>query len=303
MKAKTADIGVIVGRFQVAELTTAHKDLIQGVIDKHDKVIIFLGQSITKVTLNNTLDFESRQAMILQEFPDVGTVYIRNSKSDKDWSNELDLNISLLVGPNQTVTLYGSRDSFLKSYTGRYPTQELIQTSFISGTEHRKECRNKVRKSSDWRAGAIWAVNNQYIRPMMTVDNAIFDGIRQYILLGRKKDEKKYRFIGGFLGNNELVEDAVRRETKEETDLEVIGLTYVESLIVDDWRYRSEVEKITTLFFYSAIKEGHPRPGDDMYELRWFKCAELTEDEFEDTHKPLFRSLSNHLNIFNGKKL
>jgi len=73
MKEKTSasgqDVGIIIGRFQVHQLTQAHKELIQFVIDRHTKVVIFLGLSPLLVTRNNPLDFESRKQMILKEFP------------------------------------------------------------------------------------------------------------------------------------------------------------------------------------------------------------------------------------------
>jgi bifunctional NMN adenylyltransferase/nudix hydrolase len=53
----------------VPELHDAHKDLIETVCDKHDKVIIFLGLSPLMVTRENPLDFESRKQMILEQFP------------------------------------------------------------------------------------------------------------------------------------------------------------------------------------------------------------------------------------------
>lgn len=40
----TADCGVIVGRFQVAELHEGHRALIEGVMGRHKKVIILLGR-------------------------------------------------------------------------------------------------------------------------------------------------------------------------------------------------------------------------------------------------------------------
>ena len=36
-------VGVIVGRWQVPDLHAAHKELIQQVLDKHPRVIIFVG--------------------------------------------------------------------------------------------------------------------------------------------------------------------------------------------------------------------------------------------------------------------
>ena len=51
---KKADIGVIVGRFQVHDLTEGHRDLIDTVANRHDKVIVFLGTPRdSKLTRNN----------------------------------------------------------------------------------------------------------------------------------------------------------------------------------------------------------------------------------------------------------
>ena len=43
LRFKEFNVGVIVGRFQVPELHRMHHDLIQSVIDRHEKVYIFLG--------------------------------------------------------------------------------------------------------------------------------------------------------------------------------------------------------------------------------------------------------------------
>jgi nicotinamide mononucleotide adenylyltransferase len=37
------DCGIIIGRFMIHELHSMHIDLIQTVLDKHDRVIVFLG--------------------------------------------------------------------------------------------------------------------------------------------------------------------------------------------------------------------------------------------------------------------
>lgn len=41
LRFKNFNVGVIVGRFQVAELTVGHHDLIQSVIDRHEKYMYF----------------------------------------------------------------------------------------------------------------------------------------------------------------------------------------------------------------------------------------------------------------------
>ena len=86
----TADVGVIIGRFQVPELHSAHIELIESVRSYHQKVIIFLGVSPLLVTANNPLDFESRKQMILEKYPDVNVLYIKDIVNDSVWSKRLD---------------------------------------------------------------------------------------------------------------------------------------------------------------------------------------------------------------------
>lgn len=285
------DVGVIVGRFQVDNLHEGHIDLIQRVIDSHSKVIIFLGLSPCKCTVNNPLDFEARKQMILSRFPNVIVLYILDQYSDVAWSDNLDSQIKNIVGPNQSVVLYGSRDSFIKYYSGKYECSELEQTVFISGTDIRKKIANNVVASPEFRKGVIWTVNNQYPKCFPTVDAAIIKDF-SHILLGKKDKEPKYRFPGGFVSPGETFETAVLREAYEETGLFFKEPPrYLGSFVINDWRYRSEVDKITSAFFILNYSEGIPTPGDDIHELRWFPLAKSLEDVIVEEHKAMLFQL------------
>jgi len=288
---KSYDVGVIVGRFQTDEPTDAHKELIQHVIDKHERAIVFLGLSPCKCTVKNPLDFEARKQMILDEFPDVTVLYIKDVHSDHLWSQTLDDMIADVTGPQQKVLLYGGRDSFIEHYFGSYDTQELEQRTFISATARRKTLSNKVKASKDFRHGVIWATMNQWPKCFPTVDVAILSADHKRILLGRKKNEDKFRLIGGFVSPGETFEDAAIREVREEAGLNIRSLYYTKSVVIDDWRYRSEVDKITTALFVTSDFSGRPEPGDDIYEVRWFDYNEELIYEIIDTHKRLFAVL------------
>ena len=252
-----ADVAVIAARFQVHELHSAHEDLIKSVCNEHDKVIIFLGLSPLMVTQNNPLDFESRKQMILKQFPEVNVLYIKDVNNDEAWSERLDEQISDIVSPNQSVVLYGSRDSFIDHYSGKFNTIELQQETFISGTEIRKSIGRKVKNTPAFRAGVIWAAYNQYPKVYATVDVAILDEDEKRLLLARKPFEKLYRFVGGFADpKSSSYEEDARREVAEEAGIEITDPQYVGSYYIDDWRYRSEVDKIKTLFFKARIMFG-----------------------------------------------
>jgi bifunctional NMN adenylyltransferase/nudix hydrolase len=185
----SADVGVIIGRFQVHNLHAAHIDLIQTVCDKHKKVIVCLGLSPLKATKNNPLDFESRKKMIEAKFPEVLVIYAKDCVDDKVWTKKIDTQIKDLIGANHSVILYGSRDSFIKHYSGVFKTQELVPTINVSGSELRKDISRSVMNTSDFRAGAIWATQQQFDTCYPTVDIAIFNEDGTQILMARKEGE------------------------------------------------------------------------------------------------------------------
>lgn len=289
-----ADVGVIIGRFQVPDLHEAHIDLIQSVLDRHPKVIIFLGLSPCKTTYNNPLDFESRKQMILQRFPDINVLYIKDEASDEVWSRKLDTQIEDLLGANQTVLLYGSRDSFISHYHGNNKVVELESDRVVSGTELRREASNRVKASPDFRHGVIWGVNNQYPSCMACVDIAIVDTSALRVLLARKPNEKLYRFVGGFSSPNSVSYEAdAKREACEETSLEVGEPEYIGSTLIDEWRYRNERNKIKTSFFVAKYIFGSPKAQDDISEVRWFDLKTLSETDIVVEHRPLLTMFQN----------
>lgn len=286
------DVGVIVGRFQVHELHQAHIDLIQTVLDRHKKILLFLGLAHTKGTKTNPLDFEPRKQMILKEFPTINVIYIADCQDDTIWSKKLDEQITILTGANQTVVLYGSRDSFITRYHGKYETVELIPDVVISGTEIRKSISKSVMNDPNFRAGAIWLANQTYDQVFTTVDIAIFNEDYSKVLLAKKEHESKYRFVGGFSTptSQNFEADAIR-EVIEETGLEISFPEYVGSAFIDDWRYRSETSKIKTIFFMSKLIFGSPKAADDIIEVRWFDLSLLSDNIFISEHIILYQLL------------
>ena len=291
---KATDVGVIVGRFQVNELHEAHVDLITSVLNKHDRVLVFLGNSTIRNTLNNPLDYRARRTMIADKFPAVEIHYINDNPSDSTWTKNLDKLIGEQLLPMQTVTLYGSRDSFLKCYTGKYTTCELEATTFISGTEVRRRVCNNYPPTADYRAGMIAATAYRFPTAFQTVDIAVVND-KGELLLARKPEEKKWRFIGGFSdpASVSLEEDA-KREVQEEAGVEVGNITYLGSTLINDWRYRGEIDKIKTALFVAKYVFGKPEGADDVAEVKWVSINNLTKNDIVETHHVL-------IDMFNEK--
>ena len=297
---KKCDIGVIIGRFQVHELHDAHREMINEVIKRHDKIVLFLGVSPTLCTQRNPLDFLSRKVMFEEEYGNRISVILplNDKKSDFVWSNQVDTKIRE-VFPIGSVVLYGSRDSFIPHYHGIFDVIELVPHSLVSATEIRKSVSKKVDRTKEFRAGVIYACYNSYPIVHPTIDVAIMNDDETKVLLGRKKDEIEYRFIGGFADiTDESYEQTVRREAYEETGLEVGDLQYVASDKVKDWRYRSSTDRsIMTIFFKAKKISGAEQANDDIFELKWFNVLELKNENLVSEHGKLLTHLKNNLKI------
>lgn len=297
-----APIGVIVGRFQVHTLHSAHKGLIDHVFNKHQKVIIFLGVSSKLGSQNNPLDFISRRKMIQEDYPTVDILPIHDNRSDERWSQEIDRRIRE-VAPMGGVILYGGRDSFIHHYKGRNKTQELECEDYyeFSGTTLRKKIAQTVISSVDFRAGVIYGCSNRHPSGFPTVDIAVVHEGK--LLLGRKANETKYRFIGGFFDPecDASLEAAARREVSEETGGMTVEIDkYIGSFVVDDWRYRGERDKIITTLFQAKKLYGPSLPSDDIAELKWFNLNHISLFDIMDEHKPLMNMFmaANHLSYW-----
>lgn len=290
------DVGVIVGRFQVPELHDAHRGLIEAVCAEHDKVLVLLGIAPVPSTPRNPLDFEARKQMLLEAFPRITVAPLADEQDDRGWSRNLDALVGRLTTHAQSAVLYGGRDSFVARYHGNLAVRELDAPVRVSGTEIRDDVRRRsTHPTADFRAGVVWQAYAQYPICHPTVDVAVFDDAGEQLLLGRKPDERLFRFIGGFADpDSPSYEADARREVAEETGIAITDPVYVTSMLVDDWRYRGESARaVKTLLFRATLLSGRPVAADDIEELRWFPWETLADDDVVPVHRPLLAALRN----------
>ena len=162
---KQYDIGVIIGRFQIHELHSEHKKLIEYVLERHDKVIIFLGVSQAIHTRKNPLDYSTRKIMIEDVYGhrNIHILPLHDKKFDCQWAKQIDDRVRE-VYPLGSVVLYGSKDSFIPYYEphGAFDTCDLQPDNFISATDIRKAVSNRALRSKEFRAGMIYAANQTF---------------------------------------------------------------------------------------------------------------------------------------------
>ncbi len=310
MEAKTpqGDIGVIIGRFQTPDLHTGHLDLIDTVVKKHKKVLIFICSTPgVLVTRKNPLDYFTRMLMIQKVYPNVATCPLHDTPDDHNWSKTVDQKIAETFGNHMSAVLYGSRDAFIPHYFGRYPTVELAYSVDITGTEVREAASTEVRQCSEFRRGVVYAAHNKHPAIFPTVDIAViktdselYDKQRCQIALGRKNTDPKnqWRLPGGFVDprKDSHFQGAAKRELREEMglDLTIDHLDYVGSCRVNDWRYRHELDQIMTTIFVAKYLWGTISPGDDLDAVNWFNLDFKMENLIVE-HRPLMEMVLTHL--------
>lgn len=113
------------------------------------------------------------------------------------------------------------------------------------------------------------------------------------ILLGRKPNQEKWQFIGGFVEPTHTAEQTAQKEFSEEAGLLIRGkhrFKYLTSLFIDDERYKHSCHKITSSIFLIDLLNDEARvvvAGDDIEELKWFSRDEVY-DVLREQHKEIF---------------
>ncbi len=127
-----------------------------------------------------------------------------------------------------------------------------------------------------------------------------FHANRQYVLLGRRSDDSDaypgaWSFPGGYLNaGTERIINCVRRETKEECDIDIDEsrwkIFYIDDRPGADPRYKQVVNSC----FYVTLtidERNIGKAGDDLQEIKWVTVDEAKEMNLAFDHNTI-------LNIF-----
>jgi 8-oxo-dGTP diphosphatase len=128
-----------------------------------------------------------------------------------------------------------------------------------------------------------------YANPAPGAEAVCFDAAGR-VLLGRRAIDPGaglWDLPGGFLHEDELPVDALRREVREETGLELELLDFL-----GHWLEPYDGRFVLCLA-WTARATGDPRAADDLVELRWFEPRELPPPaELAFTHYPAVLALA-----------
>jgi ADP-ribose pyrophosphatase YjhB (NUDIX family) len=122
-----------------------------------------------------------------------------------------------------------------------------------------------------------------YANPVPAAEAVCFDGNGR-VLLGRRAIDPgagRWDLPGGFLNENEQPLDALRREVREET-----GLELVQPEFLGFWLEPYD-GRVVLCLTWTAGANGRGVAADDLSELRWFEPDELPgPSELAFTHYP-----------------
>ena len=114
--------------------------------------------------------------------------------------------------------------------------------------------------------------------PYLTTDGIIelYDGeeFKGIVLIERKNEPKGLALPGGFVDVGESVEEALKREMKEETDLDV-EISKLLGVYSDPYR---DPRFHTASVVFIAKAYGQPKGGDDAKEAKLYDLKEIPID-------------------------
>lgn len=124
-----------------------------------------------------------------------------------------------------------------------------------------------------------------YWHPAVTTDAVVFgfDGEELNVLLiqrGLNPHIGKWALPGGFLiKSDETAMDGVRRELKEETNVDI----FLEEFSTFSDKNRDERERVITIAFFALVKKNrfHIKGGDDAAAAKWYPVNDLPELAFD----------------------
>ncbi|MGH3133119.1 MAG: NUDIX domain-containing protein [Gaiellaceae bacterium] len=128
--------------------------------------------------------------------------------------------------------------------------------------------------SDGTRAGCSSCGSAYYAHSAPAVSALVTDDAENVLLARRahEPDAGLWDVLGGFLEEDELPLDGLRRELLEETGLAVEPREFL-GAFTDTYGHGPQAVSVLNLVWEASIVSGEPSAADDVSELRWFPRA------------------------------
>lgn len=210
-------------------------------------------------------------------------------RDNERWSMLLDETIDNAKPGDAHVVFYAA-NSLADKYVGKYTVKRMEDIPGL--TDVTNPVPVKPSTSNDFRQGIMYAEQRAFPLVYSTVDIGLIDETCKYVLLGRKQNEKRWRFPGGFVDpTDNSKEEAWHRELGEEVPSGVSNfisdVEYVCSTIVPDCRYPGRDKIMTTMFSAMVMfDKNNLQAGDDLVEVGLFEINDNLYELITDDHHP-----------------
>lgn len=139
-------------------------------------------------------------------------------------------------------------------------------------------CATKLESSDDGEGKTCPNCGRSWYRSSSPTAGCVIVRDGKALITKRARDPEKGRYDipGGFLHAGEEVLDGLRREIREELDVEIdVGMDDLKQ--ITPHVYGDEGDFTLALGFVARLASGEPRAGDDVAEIKW-----VAEDEVDD---------------------
>lgn len=141
-------------------------------------------------------------------------------------------------------------------------------------------------------------MSNDNLKPVIAVGGVLVENGKVLLIKrGHEPAKSKWAIPGGKIKFGEKRDDAVKREFREETglDVEVGEMIYVFDAISENEEKPSYHYVIIDFIVY--LVGGKLKAGDDALEAKWFTTEEMESDEIAPETRKLLLSNTDLLNI------
>jgi ADP-ribose pyrophosphatase YjhB (NUDIX family) len=186
--------------------------------------------------------------------------------------------------------------------TGYNTLEQLRQAKPDLIVEHLGELR-RVLQQNGFRLKPRVGKNEEIHPPEATVGALIFNGTGRVLMIRTQKWSNLWGIPGGKIKWGETSEAALRREIKEETNLEVTDIQFV---CVQDCIHSKEFYRdahfVLLNYTCCCVGKPHAKLNDESYESKWVKPVEACKMPLNTPTRILLKAVMEKRKAKSGKR-